>query len=289
MGSSGPFDIVAFFQQKLAADADVAVPVAAIEALVEYIDRSKAATMSELTFFAVTTEHIQDLEHGKLLLLERGRRFVEKATSCREGIAKLGTRFIQDEHTLFVHSYSRVVLQLLRNAVAEGLRFSVLVTESQPTGSGLVTARALQKLGVPCRLVPDAAVASVMEAVDMVLIGAEAVTENGGIIGTYQMALGARAAGKPCYAVAESYKFVRRLPLNQRDLPGNAPSALRLASSSVQPYHTAASPAAGGEDEIEWLQPCVDFTPASYIDLFITDLGVLTPADVGDEVFRLYA
>ncbi|KAJ1435648.1 hypothetical protein B484DRAFT_393441, partial [Ochromonadaceae sp. CCMP2298] len=34
--------------------------------------------------------------------------------------------------------------------------------------------------------------------------------------------------------------------------------------------------------------PSVDFTPARYITLLFTDLGVLTPAAVSDELIRLY-
>ncbi|KAI8051531.1 hypothetical protein BDF22DRAFT_691183 [Syncephalis plumigaleata] len=309
MSDTEVFDIVDHFTRKLAADADVAVPVAVIEALVEYVNRSQATTMSELTllrsqpeslpleagcalfkqFFAVTTEHIQDLEKGKQLLLERGCRFVNKASACRQVIAKLGARFIQDDMTILVHSYSRVVLELIRHAAQLGVNFRVLVTEARPTCSGVVTARALQELGVPYQLVADAAVASAMEEVDLVLLGGEAVTENGGLvsqIGTYQVALGAKAAGKLCYAVAESYKFVRRLPLNQRDLPGNAFTALRLEQDSVTTTVTAVKE---HDTEMEWLRPRVDYTPASYINLFITDLGILTPAGVGDEVFRIYA
>lgn len=59
-------------------------------------------------------------------------------------------------------------------------------------------------------------------SVDMVLVGAEAVVENGGIInklGTYQIALVAKALNKPMYVAAESYKFARLYPLSQRDLP----------------------------------------------------------------------
>ena len=43
----------------------------------------------------------------------------------------------------------------------------------------------------------------------MVLVGAEAVVENGGIInklGTYNIALAAKACGVPFYVAAESYK-----------------------------------------------------------------------------------
>jgi translation initiation factor eIF-2B subunit alpha len=45
-----------------------------------------------------------------------------------------------------------------------------------------------------------------MDKVDMVFVGAEGVVENGGVInqiGTYQIALVAKALGKPVYAVAE--------------------------------------------------------------------------------------
>lgn len=38
-------------------------------------------------------------------------------------------------------------------------------------------------------------------------------------IGTYQMAVMAKALNKPFYVVAESFKFVRMFPLNQDDLP----------------------------------------------------------------------
>lgn len=40
-------------------------------------------------------------------------------------------------------------------------------------------------------------------------------------IGTYQMAVMAKALNKPFYVVAESFKFVRMYPLNQRDLPND--------------------------------------------------------------------
>jgi translation initiation factor eIF-2B subunit alpha len=58
--------------------------------------------------------------------------------------------------------------------------------------------------------------------VDIVLVGTEAVVESGGLVsrvGTSQCAHLARAMGKPFYALAESYKFLRYYPLKQSDLP----------------------------------------------------------------------
>ena len=71
-------------------------------------------------------------------------------------------------------------------------------------------------------MVLDAAVGYIIEKVDLVIVGAEGVVENGGIInkiGTNQMAVCAKAQNKPFYVVAESFKFVRLFPLNQQDVP----------------------------------------------------------------------
>lgn len=55
-------------------------------------------------------------------------------------------------------------------------------------------------------MVLDSAVAYVMDNVDFVLVGSEAVVESGGLInavGSHQMAIIAKAANKPFYALAE--------------------------------------------------------------------------------------
>ena len=62
----------------------------------------------------------------------------------------------------------------------------------------------------------------IMERVNMVMLGAEGVVESGGIInkiGSYPIAISAKAMNKPVYVVAESFKFVRAFPLNQKDVP----------------------------------------------------------------------
>lgn len=70
------------------------------------------------------------------------------------------------------------------------------------------TYEALSAAGIPCALVLDSAVAYVMDKIDLVLVGSEAVVESGGLInavGSYQMAIVAKAANKPVYALAERY------------------------------------------------------------------------------------
>lgn len=100
---------------------------------------------------------------------------------------------------------------------------SVFVTEAKPRGLGWVlsssifhstlqpssrikTAELLTTAGIPCTVILDSAVAYAMDKVDFVLVGSEAVVESGGIInaiGSYQIAVIAKAANKPFYALAE--------------------------------------------------------------------------------------
>jgi translation initiation factor eIF-2B subunit alpha len=151
---------------------------------------------------------------------------------------------------------------------------------------------ALRKAGIPCRAVLDSAVGYIMDKVDMVFVGAEGVVENGGIvnkIGTFQIALVAQALSKPVYAVAESYKFVRVYPLNQYDIPSETPEIVTFITSrrkSISAGEVAET--ALVDNELAVSNPSVDYTPPQYITLLLTDLGVLTPSGVSDELIKLY-
>jgi translation initiation factor eIF-2B subunit alpha len=111
-------------------------------------------------------------------------------------------------------------------------------------------------------------------------------------LGTYQVAMIAKTLRKPLYVAVESYKFARMYPLSQRDVE----DMVGFSSSGAASTSTAVSATASGEykdlqeGKITKLFPhaTVDFTPAKYITLLFTDLGVLTPAAVSDELIRLY-
>ncbi|KAF2655612.1 nagb/rpia/CoA transferase-like protein [Lophiostoma macrostomum CBS 122681] len=160
-------------------------------------------------------------------LLSNGRLFVERAKASREKIASFGKHFIRDGATVLTNGGSRVVGALLKRAAdSSTLRFKVVYvlspSASSDTREGHQTVADLRAHNVPVATIPDSAVAYSLGKVDMVIVGAEGVVENGGIIsrlGTYQLGQLAKSTGKPFYVVAESHKFVRLFPLNQFDLP----------------------------------------------------------------------
>lgn len=70
---------------------------------------------------------------------------------------------------------------------------------------------------MPCSLILDSAVAYVMDKINLVLLGSEAVVESGGLVnavGSYQMSIVAKAANKPIYALAERYAYSFNQPLD---------------------------------------------------------------------------
>lgn len=209
---------------------------------------------------------------------QRGVHFAETSTRARATIADLGARFVRPGATVLTHGHSRVVLALLRCAAARGVHFSVVVTEGRPDGTGLTMARTLTDLGVPVVAILDAGAASALAArkIDLVLVGAEAVVESGGVVnklGTLGIAIAAGAAGVPVYVAAESYKFARIYPLGQDSLP-------------AERAHVDFGPLTPRGVKVD--VPSRDYTPPKHIALLFTDLGVLTPAAVSDELIQLY-
>ncbi|EZA48283.1 Translation initiation factor eIF-2B subunit alpha [Ooceraea biroi] len=216
----------------------------------------------------------QSFAECKGIMLDRGKIFYEKLVAARGKVAKVAEHFITDGSTILTHSKSRVVLQAMKEAAANNKIFEVYVTSSSPDNIGEEMFRSLTKLGISCTMILDSAVGYVMEQVDMVMVGAEGVAESGGVInkiGTYTMAICAKEMKKPFYVLTESFKFARIYPLNQVDLPNEFKYTSSTLSNDLKKEH-----------------PLVDYTPPHYISLLFTDLGILTPSAVSDELIKLY-
>lgn len=232
-------------------------------------------------------------------LLSNGRLFVERAKASREKIASFGKHFVRDGATVLTNGGSRVVGALLRSAAESSTtRFRVIYILSPPSSSdsseGHKIVSDLRAHNIPVATIPDSAVAYSMAKVDMVIVGAEGVVENGGIIsrmGTYQLGLLAKSKSKPFYVVAESHKFVRLYPLDQFDLP---------IDQKVIDFKVAADLNGNEENKVEnepgvgsncsgaTKADAVDFTPPDLISALITESGVLTPSAVSEELIKIW-
>lgn len=256
-------------------------------------------------------------------LLSNGRLFIKRAKESRDKIAAFGSGFVRDGSTILTNGGSRVVGALLKKVASEGhefsaspVRFRVIYvvhnanddidggssekTDDKDTQSkdrrpeGMDIVLALRSKGIPVATIPESAVAYSMGMVDMVIVGAEGVVENGGIIsrmGTYQMGLLAKSVGKPFYVVAESHKFVRLYPLGQYDLPITQHVVdFRSGDDNASTVTKKDEVKDGQQHSVQGLQKreAVDFTPPFLITALITEGGVLTPSAVGEELIKIW-
>ncbi|GKY93859.1 hypothetical protein MPSEU_000352800 [Mayamaea pseudoterrestris] len=300
----------------------MAVPVAAIKALLGVVQRSQAETMMGLQdelrhatteilsntslrkrrsqialqsgcelflkYITRTFLELPNFDECRKQVLQRGERFHTISLAARDRIVAQAQEFVKG--TVLTHGWSRVVAAILLEA-SQTKQFDLIVLEGRPDLSGAKAAASYaQETNIPVRVITDAAMAYVMEKVDMVLVGAEGVLENGGVvnkIGTYALATCAKAHSKPFYVAAESYKFARLYPLSQSDVPQSSVNSAPMEFLTAQDGDGKVAKIEMPKN-VELVNPMTDFTPSNYITLLFTDLGVLTPSAVSDELIRLY-
>jgi len=152
----------------------------------------------------------------------------------------------------------------------------VVVPETRPLLQGSrLTAWELTQAGVDCTLIGDGMIASRLRLGDIacVIVGADRIAANGDVankIGTYGLALAARAHGIPFYVAAPSSTLDpatadgSRIPIEQRD------------ASEVASWQGTRTAPAG----VKVWNPAFDVTPAELITAIITDKGIFPPAEV---------
>ncbi|KAH6984781.1 hypothetical protein BKA56DRAFT_730137 [Ilyonectria sp. MPI-CAGE-AT-0026] len=308
--TTSDFDIVATYRNLLADDPHLTKPVAAIESLIALLgstpsttvfetldtvkaqsDRLKASVANPVPLSAGTDLFLQYLVSSlrqqdgsfdavRQHLLANGRLFAARANAARHGIADAGWRFIQEGQCILTHGASRSVIGILERAVQNigAAKFKVIyVREETRVEESDRVVRELRDKGIPVAEIAEASVAYVMgllRQVNMVIVGAEAVTSNGGIIsrmGTLQIAKLASEAHVPFYVAVETHKFARKFVMDQRDI-GFKQDILDFSvdSKSKQPLDA------------------VDFTPPDYISKLITENGIKLPGYVFEQLLDIY-
>jgi methylthioribose-1-phosphate isomerase len=152
-------------------------------------------------------------------------------------------------------------------ATAQGRRVTVFADETRPLRQGArLTAWELARAGIDVTVLPDGAAASLLAsgAVDLVIVGADRIAANGDTankIGTYGVALAARAHGIPFYVAA---------PWSTVD-PGTPDGA------AITIEHRDAGELAPLPPGVGAWNPAFDVTPRALVTGFLTDRGFVEP------------
>jgi ribose 1,5-bisphosphate isomerase len=138
------------------------------------------------------------------------QQFLRDLENSKERIAEIGSRRIRNDSTILTHCHSSTVTHLLKKAKQDGKVFQIICTETRPVFQGKITAREMLGLDVETTFIVDSAARFFMNQVDLVIVGADAITSEGNVInkiGTSTVALVAQEARTPFYVVSELLKF----------------------------------------------------------------------------------
>src|SRR5712692_1184550 len=171
------------------------------------------------------------------LLLQEARDIEEEDRRMCRAIGEAGASLIKDGQGVLTHCNAGglatadygTALAVLFTAAEQGRRFQVFADETRPLLQGArLTAWELQQRGIDVTLICDSMAAQVMREgkVQLVVVGADRIAANGDTankIGTYGVAVLARAHGIPFFVAAPSSTFDLSLadgsaiPIEQRD------------------------------------------------------------------------
>jgi methylthioribose-1-phosphate isomerase len=224
--------------------------------------------------------------HLLRVLLDEALAIEEEDRQICRAIGQVGAGLIGEGQGVLTHCNAGglatadygTALAVMFTAAEAGRRFAVFADETRPLLQGArLTTWELQQRGIDVTLICDNMAAQVMKEgrIHLVITGADRIAANGDTankIGTYGVALLAKAHGIPFYVAAPSSTFDLsldsgdKIPIEQRD-PREVTHGLgkQIAPDGVKVYN-----------------PAFDVTPARLIAGIITEKGLIRPVTEGE-------
>jgi methylthioribose-1-phosphate isomerase len=224
----------------------------------------------------------------------KGHLVNEALAICQEDIGMCrtmgqhGAKLIQDGQTILTHCNAGALatagygtaLGVVRAAWESGKKIQVFADETRPVLQGArLTAWELMQDGIPVTLITDNMAGTMMRQgkIHVCVVGADRIAANGDVankIGTYSVAVLAKAHGIPFYVAAPSSTI-------DMDTPnGDAIPIEERGREEVLSVHGSASIA---PEDVRIVNPAFDVTPAEYVSGIITERGVFLPNEIARE------
>jgi methylthioribose-1-phosphate isomerase len=225
----------------------------------------------------------EELPHDELTrqLLEEALAIEEEDRQMCRAIGQAGAFLIGSGKGVLTHCNAGglatadygTALAVIFTAAEQGRKFQVFVDETRPLLQGArLTAWELLQHGIDATLICDNMAAQVMKEkrIDLAVVGADRIAANGDTankIGTYGVAILAKAHGVPFYVAAPSSTFDLSLPNGEA-----IPIEQRSAQEVTHGFGRQTAP-----DGIRVYNPAFDVTPAHLIAGLITEKGLIQP------------
>lgn len=218
-------------------------------------------------------------------LCEEAQEILEEDIRINKELGRRGGEMIRDGDQILTHCNAGALatagygtaLGVVRAAWEAGKRIRVFADETRPVLQGArLTVWELQQDGIPVTLITDNMAGALMKQgkVHCCVVGADRIAANGDVankIGTYSVAVLAKAHGIPFYVAAPASTIDMRTPTGE-----SIPIEQRNSKEVTRLYDGPAIAPAG----IEVWNPAFDVTPAELITGIMTERGVFHPQDL---------
>lgn len=314
------FDIVATYRKLLTSDPEMTMSIAAIEALIELMGATPSSTAMELVEKVRTEKgkllasapnplpilagadafeqyllrslrgqtvsgsgSVLSFDDTRQHLLQNRELFAHRAKEAREKIAIWGTRYVTDGKIVLTAGGSRTVTKILLRAAADASKHFKVIYVVDGNGRSDAAVGELRDAGLEVETIVPNKVSFVLgnqKYINLVLVGAEAIVQNGGIVsgmGTAQLAFLTKHVNgsmKRFYVAAETHKIARKTPVADpilRQLGIRQKDISRFENVAVDPENVETLLAE--QDEVEYTDP-------SLIDGFITEQGIMMTSQI---------
>ncbi len=214
-------------------------------------------------------------------LVAEAIRIGDEDVAINRRLGRNGNELIPDDARILTHCNAGALatagygtaLGMIRAAHEAGKKVHVYVDETRPVLQGArLTAWELVREGILCTLIADSMAGFLMQraGVDLVIVGADRIAANGDTankIGTYALAILAKAHGVPFYVAA---------PLSTIDTALPDGSAIPIEERNPDEM-THCGGVRTAPDGIAVWNPAFDVTPNGLISAIVTETGVIRP------------
>ncbi len=188
------------------------------------------AVISHLKKHFRTFQNIQNYFRALKKMAASGRlsvdffkRFEDSSNTAYNKIFINAFPYLKKRKTILTISNSKTVFEILKRLNVTGNMPFVIICESRPKFEGRILAKKLITEKMKVQLITEAQISDFVEKSDCVLIGADVLLKNGGVvnkIGSKTLAIVAKYFRKPFYVVAGRTKFCSQNSFAQkRELP----------------------------------------------------------------------
>lgn len=218
-----------------------------------------------------------DARELAVMVVEEAKKIAEEDAMANRAMGRHGAQLLEDGDVVLTHCNAGALatveygtaLGVIRAAVEQGKRISVIATETRPKLQGArLTAYELKRDGIPVTLISDTMVGYVMyrRMVNKVIVGADRIVRDAVInkIGTYQIAVLAKEHDIPFYVAAPKSTFDLTRTSAEVTIEERSPEEVlyvgkeRIALEGVAVFN-----------------PAFDITPLKYVTAVICEDGIL--------------